>query len=224
MATKRKPIVKARKPVQKRSRETVRAILQGAERVLADGGRAAFTTNRVALVAGVSKGTLYEYFRSTEELLRAVEEFSWTKMIEEITSLMQGPPPATAEEGISRIVHGAMKAIAHRASMHGLTLDVAGNHGARRRLLNAFAGAAVGRLEARVPRERLRPSDLQLAARIITAVVAFMAWLELHEVAGKADPAAFREMVVTLVQSFLLRDAPASSASPESVPTSARGR
>lgn len=48
------------------------AILEAAARVLAEQGYAAATTNRVAEVAGVSIGTLYEYFRNREEVFDAV--------------------------------------------------------------------------------------------------------------------------------------------------------
>ena len=49
-------------PKQERSRRLVEAILEAAIRVLARDGAAAFTTIRVAERAGVSVGSLYQYF------------------------------------------------------------------------------------------------------------------------------------------------------------------
>jgi AcrR family transcriptional regulator len=57
-----------KRPVQGRSRETYAAILEATFRVLADDGEA-LTTTRVAEVAGVSVGTLYQYFPNREALI-----------------------------------------------------------------------------------------------------------------------------------------------------------
>ncbi len=61
-----------RRAKQDRSRATVETILEAAARVLAAQGYAAATTNRVAEAAGVSIGTLYEYFANREELFEAL--------------------------------------------------------------------------------------------------------------------------------------------------------
>ena len=66
-------------PAQDRSRATVDVILDAAARILVKDGYEAFTTNRVAEKAGVSVGSLYQYFPNKEALLgelmrRHVEE------------------------------------------------------------------------------------------------------------------------------------------------------
>ncbi len=61
-----------RRAKQDRSRATVEAILEAAARVLAEQGYAAATTNRVAKAAGVSIGTLYEYFANREEVVETL--------------------------------------------------------------------------------------------------------------------------------------------------------
>lgn len=63
-----------RRPIQRRSRLTVDAIVEAAARVLARHGYAAATTNRIAERAGVSIGSLYEYFPNKDSILAALLE------------------------------------------------------------------------------------------------------------------------------------------------------
>jgi AcrR family transcriptional regulator len=56
-------------PLQKRSEETVAVILEAAARVLELHGFEGFNTNAIAERAGVSIGSLYQYFRSKDALL-----------------------------------------------------------------------------------------------------------------------------------------------------------
>jgi AcrR family transcriptional regulator len=67
---RRRSVLRPRKrPVQDRSRATVDAILDAAARVLVQAGYGGFTTNAVAARAGVSVGSLYQYFPNKEALL-----------------------------------------------------------------------------------------------------------------------------------------------------------
>lgn len=59
-------------PLQARSTATVAAILQAAVQVLLKDGRAKLTTTRIAERAGVSVGTLYQYFPNKSSLLQAL--------------------------------------------------------------------------------------------------------------------------------------------------------
>ena len=58
-------------PVQARSAASVEAILEATIQVLVDAGKERLTTTRVALRAGVSVGTLYQYFPNKSALLQA---------------------------------------------------------------------------------------------------------------------------------------------------------
>jgi AcrR family transcriptional regulator len=70
MARSKKSQAAPRKlPSQHRSRATVEVILDAAARILVKGGYECFTTNRVAEAAGVSVGSLYQYFPNKEAVL-----------------------------------------------------------------------------------------------------------------------------------------------------------
>jgi len=65
---------KRRLPRQDRARFTVAAILEAAVEVIDDVGWAKASTNRIAERAGVSIGSLYQYFRNKETILSSLVE------------------------------------------------------------------------------------------------------------------------------------------------------
>lgn len=70
MSDKRNPRISSRKqPQQARSSELVASILEAAVQVLASEGAQRFTTARVAERAGVSIGSLYQYFPNKAAIL-----------------------------------------------------------------------------------------------------------------------------------------------------------
>ena len=63
-----------RLPQQRRARHTVEAVLDGVVRILKREGFAAVTTNRIAEVAGVSIGSVYQYFPDKRAIFVALHE------------------------------------------------------------------------------------------------------------------------------------------------------
>jgi len=71
---KSKHQIGVRKPAQSRSRQSFAAIVEASAHVLEEQGYKGATTNRIAERAGVSVGTLYQYFRSKDEIFTALIE------------------------------------------------------------------------------------------------------------------------------------------------------
>ena len=67
-------------PRQARSRETVERIVAGARTVLVEDGYEQFSTNRVAAAAGVSPGSLYQYFPDKQAILEVVIDRYWDEL------------------------------------------------------------------------------------------------------------------------------------------------
>lgn len=74
MPVRRRRTPATRTPQQQRSRATVEAILEASARILEEGGPKALTTARIAQVAGVGVGSLYEYFPDKESVITALCE------------------------------------------------------------------------------------------------------------------------------------------------------
>lgn len=66
------PKVPRRQPRQARALATRAAIFEATAQILESEGEAGFNTNRVAERAGVSIGTLYQYFSSKQAILAAM--------------------------------------------------------------------------------------------------------------------------------------------------------
>ncbi len=84
MASRRKPSVPRKKPSQRRSERTVDAILEAAAQVFASESYASGTTDRIAERAGVSVGTVYQYFPDKDAILSVLMR----RHLEHVTSFL----------------------------------------------------------------------------------------------------------------------------------------
>lgn len=110
-------------PVQARSKAMVDALLDATTRILVKDGWDALSTNRVAKLAGVSVGSLYQYFPSKEALLHAVMERWGTRLMEDMTELAGKLGHATLEEGVPIIVKVALDIPRVETKLHKALLE-----------------------------------------------------------------------------------------------------
>ena len=107
-------VTKRRIPHQVRAAETVAAIMEGAAQVLEAGGLPAFTTNAVADRAGVSIGTLYQYFADKNALLRAIAEREMTAAMAAVAKALRGDTDPTPEGRVRAMVRAIVNAFGGR--------------------------------------------------------------------------------------------------------------
>ena len=65
-------------PIQARSRERLRRVLDAADDLLVTEGADAFTTNRIASSAGIPVGSVYRYFGDKEAIVQALAVRYWS--------------------------------------------------------------------------------------------------------------------------------------------------
>jgi AcrR family transcriptional regulator len=94
-------------PRQRRSAVTVEAILEAAARILETQGLEGYTTNAVAEKAGVSIGSLYQYFPGKDALTGALIRRETAQLVEEAM-------PVAGDDGKAAIDRWIMAAVAHQ--------------------------------------------------------------------------------------------------------------
>jgi AcrR family transcriptional regulator len=98
-----------KRPRQARSRALVDAILEAAARVFVEDGFQAASTNRIARAAGVSVGSLYQYFPSKDALLAAISERATDRMAALIQTKLAEPADASLAERVEAVIGGMIE-------------------------------------------------------------------------------------------------------------------
>jgi AcrR family transcriptional regulator len=113
-----------KRPSQARSTELVAAILEAAAQVLAKEGAPRFTTARVAERAGVSVGSVYQYFPNKAAILFRLQSDEWrstSELLRIILEDVQRPPPQRLRD----LVHAFLRSECDEAAMRVALNDAA---------------------------------------------------------------------------------------------------
>lgn len=101
-------------PRQARAAATVAAIVEAAARILEQQGLGGYTTNAIAARAGISIGSLYQYFPDRDAITKALIERQTGALVDEAREAMSA---ATGKEGLDRLV---VVAVQHQLSRPAL--------------------------------------------------------------------------------------------------------
>jgi AcrR family transcriptional regulator len=97
-----------RAPKQERSRQTVEAVLEAVPIVVKRHGARAVTTNRIAEVAGVSIGSLYQYFPDKQAIFQALHE----RHVEDVRQRMERAVHECASTSLDAFAQSLMEGLA----------------------------------------------------------------------------------------------------------------
>jgi AcrR family transcriptional regulator len=93
-----------KKPLQARAIAAVEAMLQAAAHILVHEGYGRLTTNRVADLAGVSIGSLYQYFPNKQALIVALQRRHSEEQMASFSAAMTGVGTVPIEEWVAHLI------------------------------------------------------------------------------------------------------------------------
>jgi AcrR family transcriptional regulator len=115
----RKRGLNARKqPLQERSRETVAVILEAAARILETRGLEGYNTNAVAERAGVSIGSLYQYFPNKDALTLALIGNFERELLETVRKAISAADGRDLRRSLKSIIRALLEVHGVRASLN----------------------------------------------------------------------------------------------------------
>ena len=191
-------------PLQDRSKATVDAIVQAMTRVLIKHGWDAASTNRVAIVAGVSVGSLYQYFPSKEALVLAVMERHALATTERLKERMMQLAAAPLEEAAYELVHLFIEAHQTNPKLHRVLIEQVPKVGALAKLeeLNQlYERLLTAYME--IHRDDLEIKDLSIAAYVIVQAVEALCHHAVLKRQELIDNGKLEEEIVRLVLGYI---------------------
>jgi AcrR family transcriptional regulator len=180
---------------------TVDALLSAVAQILVAGGYEGATTNHIARRAGVSVGSLYQYFPDKEALMKELLARHLQRRRAAITEALAGSGAATPAEAVRLLLRGVFGA--HRVepalyralSEHGDPEGIDAHERAVEALLSDYLrGHAAA----------LRPSDPELAARVLVRAVSGLLLVGARVDPGWAARPEVEEEVLELSLRYLL--------------------
>lgn len=189
----RKPLTKPRKYAsQERSRATVDALVAATARILVKEGFDKASTNRIAEKAGVSIGSLYQYFPCKESLVVAVVERHNQELMQVVRAALEEVASQPIEKAVPRLVLAAVDAHRVDPKLHRVLAEQTPRTGKLEHIeaYNREAHALFRRyLECH--RDELRVTDLELATFVcVTSIEALTHAAVLHHSEMLTDGAA----------------------------------
>lgn len=197
--------LRARKqPRQARSQVTFEAILAAAARILARESLAGFNTNRVAEVAGVSVGSLYQYFPNKAALVAALIEREHERLARSLEAVVRETVEDSLAEGLQKLASLAVAqqyhdpvfaaALDHEERRLPIAIKVA----AHRARLGATLMRFLQQHRAEIPDDRISPEVARDMLLISQALV------EADASEGGLRPKNLEKRLVRALSGYLL--------------------
>jgi len=186
----RRPPTKPRKfASQERSRATVDALVEATARILVKDGFDKASTNRIADVAGVSVGSLYQYFPCKEALVAAVIERHQHEIMQTVRGELAEIQAQPLEKAMRTLVAVAVKAHRVDPGLHRVLAEQIPRVGKLEKL-ETFnrENLVLFRTYLEGHRDEVRVDDLELASFVcVTSIEALTHNAVLHYPAALSD-------------------------------------
>jgi len=194
-------------PRQERAQHTVHAILRATAHILKTKGFAACSTNAVARRAGVSIGSLYQYFPSKEALVAALAEEhakeGYTLLLETIRTA--GEQPRSIEALVRHYIGALVRLHANDPELHRVLMEqvptIRSGVVAMQQVSNQSAALVRAWLEAH--RDQFRELDVEVATYVLVTAVEAVTHLRLLDRPAQLDTETLVAELSQLVLGYL---------------------
>lgn len=192
-----------KKPMQARSTASVDAILKATVQVLLRVGKERLTTTRVAERAGVSVGTLYQYFPNKRALLQAALREHLESMAEATESACREYAGCSLAEMAAGLVHtflaAKMRDVKTSVVLYSVSSDVDGA-----KIVEQLGGRSIDAITTmlKTAREPLN-KDPQLAAQMVMSAMAGVSRRLVESAHPENHLDAMREELTAMISAYL---------------------
>ena len=179
---RRAPTQPRKSASQARSRATVDALVEATARILVKEGFDKASTNRIAEVAGISVGSLYQYFPGKEALVVAVIERHQQEILQTVRGELAEVLHQPVEKAVRKLVAVAVKAHRVDPQLHRVLAEQIPRVG-KLEILESFnrENFTLFRTYLESHRDELRVDDLELASFVcVTSIEALTHHAVLH--------------------------------------------
>ena len=185
-------------PRQARSRATIDAMLDAAAHILGDRGWTGLTTNAVAETAGVSIGSLYQYFPNKLALIEAVRR----RHFDEVLAVLRAAADdrMTRRQRVEALVDGMIAVHSRYPAAHRVLLEESPRGEDSRGTHDRFETECRKGYEALVKANARGTTDVRVGAQVLAGAVAGA----VHEAArqGTLGSPVMRQELIVLVDAY----------------------
>lgn len=195
-------------PKQARSQATVEAILTATAHILTEAGYDQFTTNRVAERAGVSIGSLYQYFPNKESLLLALAEDYANQMLSLAQEHLEDVGDRSIPEVIQQIVKAAVAAQRVNPKLHRVLHEQVPQSEVMHEVMQQLDPAKMeGMLRSLLSQQadQLKPQNLDLTVFIIERTIRALIYGAITEHPEFLETGELEQELTTLLSGYLLK-------------------
>lgn len=197
-----------KQPRQARSQLTRQWILDAAARVVAEHGYAAGTTNRIAERAGVSIGSLYQYYPNKDAILVELMTAHLESGMAALRRRLDEGLPATLDEALRLLVRATIDNHRDDPALHRVLFEEAPRPAEFLRAVHEVEEAIVAVAAAMLATHpQVRVADPGTAARIVVATIESLVH-RLVAAPAPLDPQIVEEEHVAMLVGYLTAGRP----------------
>jgi AcrR family transcriptional regulator len=194
-----------KRPRQLRAQTTFDAVLEAAAELIAQQGFAATTTNAVAERAGISIGSLYQYFPNKTAILVSLLEqhiYEIQPVIAECLTAL-ADPATPFEDALRQLFLRLIEAHGHSPRLQQVLSEEVPHPPSIQRLRQKLEGGYVGQV-AEILRQRpdVQVANPEVAAHVIVVVSEAVTYWLSHSVPHTADKRRYIDEVVRLLGTY----------------------